>query len=317
MPEFYLGVDGGQSSTKVLIADETGRIVGSGSGGPCNHVSGSEAREKFRTAIGGCVEQACREADIDYSSIEFAAACLGFSGGAEDKDTYTREVIRSKKFKITHDAEIALTGATAGGAGIIVIAGTGSISFGRALSGRTARAGGWGYIYGDGGSAFDLVRRALQAALQLEEGWGNETALRERLLSAAGARDANELLHRFYTPEFPRSRVATFAPLVDEAARSGDQVAHTILGIGAMELMRLARGVHRCLFIETERVPVFPIGGVFQSEIMRTNFAREVKLTTGCDVELPELSPAAGAVLESLRLDNNDSPLKNVPESEK
>jgi N-acetylglucosamine kinase-like BadF-type ATPase len=316
MHRLYLGIDGGQSSTKALIADTRGRIIGHGVGGPCNHVSGSERRERFFAAMTSCVNQACEEAGLDAPSIEFAAACLGFSGGPEDKETYVRELIRSRKYKITHDAEIALSGATEGQPGIIVVAGTGSVAFGRNAAGKTARAGGWGYIFGDEGSAFDLVRQALRAALKYEEGWGPETVLRERLLSATGARDANDLLHRFYTDEFPRERVAGFARLVTEAAAGGDRGAKNVLRFAAVQLASLARGAHECLFVKFEPVAVCYIGGVFRSDPVRVNFAVEVHRSIGCSVVPPRYSPSAGAVLEALRLDGNESTLSNVPESE-
>jgi N-acetylglucosamine kinase-like BadF-type ATPase len=317
MSKFYLGVDGGQSSTKALIADEQGRIVGYGVGGPCNHVSGPEAREKFRSAVGSCIQQACEQARLDASTIQFAAACLGFSGGAEDKDAFTRELIRSSKYKITHDAEIALSGATAGRPGIIVIAGTGSMAFGRNASGKTARAGGWGYIFGDEGGAFDLVRQALRYALKFEEGWGLETVLHDVLLRASGARNANELLHWFYTKEYPRDRIATFAPLVTDAAAKGDKIAQMIVRMAAANLMWLVRGVHYSLFGKFERVLICHVGGVFRSECLRADFVAEVKRGTRCDVSLPVYGAAAGAVLEAMRLDDNLTHLSGVPESER
>src|SRR5258706_176871 len=80
--------------------------------------------------------------------------------------------------------------------------------------GRAARAGGWGYIFGDEGGGFDITRQALRAALRFEEGWGPATALRVMLLQATGARDANDALHRFYTQEYPRPRIASFSRLV-------------------------------------------------------------------------------------------------------
>jgi N-acetylglucosamine kinase-like BadF-type ATPase len=317
MPKFYLGLDGGQSSTKALIADEDGRVVGSGVAGPCNHVSGAEARQKFVEAVGGCVTRACEQAGLPFSSTEFAAACLGFSGGAEDKEVFAREVIRSARYKITHDAEIALSGATAGQPGIIVIAGTGSMGFGLNASGKTARAGGWGYVFGDEGGAFDIVRRALRNALKLEEGYGPQTILREHLIRAARARDANELLHRFYTPEFPRDRVAALAPLVTEAAAAGDEIAATILASAAADLAKLAANVHSYLFEEFESVPVCYIGGVFRSDLVRNVFSREVRSTIHCDVGPPIYSPAAGALIQALRLDENTCELVYVPESER
>ena len=316
MPRFYLGIDGGQSSTKALIADEHGRIAGHGTGGPCNHVSGPERRVKFFAAVNASVNEACERAGLGTSSVEFAAACLGCSGGPEDKEAYVREAIRSAKYKVTHDAEIALSGATEAQPGIIVIAGTGSIAFGRNGADKSARAGGWGYIFGDEGGAFDLVRQALRAALKYEEGWGPETSLRERLLCATGARSANDLMHRFYTNEFPRNRVVTFAPLVTDAATAGDRAAKAIIRTAAAHLASLARGVHESLFEKSALVPVCYIGGVFRSPPLRVNFAVDVHRAMGCIAGPPRYSPAAGAVLEALRLDGNQSNLSDVPESE-
>ena len=182
MPRFYLGIDGGQSSTTAIIADEGGRAIGVGRSGPCNHVSGDEAKEKFIRVLQECLSQAISSAGLELNQAHFRAACLGFSGGAEDKTAYAQEIISSDYLKVTHDAEIALIGATEGQPGIVVIAGTGSIAFGRNAEGQTARAGGWGYIFGDEGGAFDIVRRAVRAALQFEEGWGPATQLYGRLL---------------------------------------------------------------------------------------------------------------------------------------
>ena len=315
-PRYYLGVDGGQSSTTALIANETGRVMGRGTGGPCNHVSGAEGKAKFFAAVGGCVQGACDSTGIDPAAIIFASACLGFSGGAEDKNAYTRELIRSKQYKITHDAEIALSGAVAAGPGIIAIAGSGSMTFGRNSQGKTARAGGWGYIYGDEGGSFDLTRRALRAALEQEEGWGPTTQLLPLLLTASGAKTANELLHRFYAG-VERSAIGAYAPLVTEAAQAGDAVARTIISEAAEGLARYVRGVHRQLFDNHERVRVAYIGGVFRSEPLRKGFTAQIQESFTAEVGPPEFGPAAGALLEALRADGNMSILTHLPESEK
>lgn len=312
----YLGIDGGQSSTTALIANETGRIIGRGRSGACNHVASAERRIKFLKVIGDCLDQACLEAGLDRSSTSFAAACFGFSGGAEDKEACSRELVRSAKYKFTHDAEIALLGATAGQPGIIVIAGTGSMAFGRNAAGVTARAGGWGYLFGDEGGAFDLTRRALRAALQFEEGWGRATALREMLLDATEATDANTLMHRFYN-QFSNSAIASLAPIATQAADQGDQVALEIIDRAAGKLAWFAEGVYRQLFCARESVPVAYTGGVFQSAQLRDAFARRVRDAIGCEAAPPQFGPAAGAILEALRLDGNASHLSAVPESEK
>jgi N-acetylglucosamine kinase-like BadF-type ATPase len=310
---FYLGIDGGQSSTTALIADENGRLLGQGRGGPCNHVAAGEGRAKFFAAIGACLEQACGQAGLDFFSIEFAAACLGFSGGAEDKAVYARELIRSRLYKITDDAEIALTGATVGEPGIILIAGTGSIAYGRNVQNKTARAGGWGYIFGDEGGAFDLARQALRAALRQEEGWGPPTALHALLLEKTGAKTANDLLHRFYA-SFDRARIAALAPLVSQAAEQQDQLANDILKNAATRLTWFVEGVYQSIFRHGDGIAIAHIGGVFQSRPLRQYFVQNIKSALGCVAGPPRLNPAAGALLQALRIDENLSELSGLPE---
>jgi N-acetylglucosamine kinase-like BadF-type ATPase len=303
-PRFYLGIDGGQSSTTALIAGETGRILGEGRGGPCNHVAEPERQAKFVRTISACLGDACQQAGLDPNTVSFAAACFGFSGGAEDKESCIRQLVRSAAYKFTHDAEIALTGALAGEPGVIVIAGTGSMAFGRNAAGTTARAGGWGYIFGDEGGAFDLVRRALRASLQYEEGWGPPTALRDLLLRTAEAPSANALMHDFYN-RFARSDIASMAPLVSQAAGNGDPVAIDVIEQASRKLAWYVEGVYRHLFPAGEIVPVACIGGVFQSASYRTAFGCSLRASIGCDARPPEFSPAAGAIIEALRLDGN------------
>jgi N-acetylglucosamine kinase-like BadF-type ATPase len=313
---YYLGVDGGQSSTTALIADEEGRVVGRGKGGPCNHARAAEGRAKFISAMGGCLQEACHQAGLDSAGISFASVCLGFSGGAEDKDQYARELIRSEKYKITHDAEIALSGAVPDEAGIIAIAGTGSMVFGRNHRGETARAGGWGYIYGDEGGAFDLTRRALRAALEYEEGWGPTTDLHRMLLEAAGAENANQLLHSFYGG-IPRSTIAAYAPVVTEAALGGDPVARTILDEAAAGLTRYVHGAYNRLFSAREVVQICYIGAAFRSEPLLNSFKEQIAASIHCQVAPPRFSPVTGALLEALRADGNPNTPFNLPENEK
>src|SRR5208337_4801946 len=108
LKEYFLGVDGGQSSTLALIGDGAGRVLGRGLAGPCNHVGAAEGRGKFLQAIGSSIHEACQQAGLP-NVPEFASACLGFSGGPHDKEALTREIVRALKLTITDDALIALT----------------------------------------------------------------------------------------------------------------------------------------------------------------------------------------------------------------
>jgi N-acetylglucosamine kinase-like BadF-type ATPase len=301
MTDYFLGVDGGQSSTIAIIGDSAGKIAGWGSAGPCNHVRASEARAKFLHAMRHCLAQAATQAGLDPARPHFRSACLGMSGGPEDKSALLYELLEAERLIVTHDARIALAGATAGKPGVVVIAGTGSIAFGENAVGETARAGGWGYIFGDEGGGFDIVRQSLRAVLSEHEGWGPRTALTPALLEAASASDANELLHRLYTPDWPRSAVASLAPLVNGIAAAGDPVAVAILNNAAQHLAMLAGAVRRQLWREGEPSILSWAGGVFNSAILLERFRMLAQMDGTVTASAPEHSPAAGALLIAWR----------------
>jgi N-acetylglucosamine kinase len=297
----FLGVDGGQSGTTALIGDENGRIVGQGTAGPCNHAAADEGRAKLERAVRGSLAEACREAGLDAATVRFAVACFGMSGGPDDKREILAVILHADRWVVTTDAVTALAGATATGQGIVVIAGTGSIAFGRNAAGDEARAGGWGYVFGDEGGAFDIVRQAARALLRAEEGWGPPSRLRDALLEATGAANANEMLHRFYGDEWPRPRVATLAPLVDRAAAEGDAVAQRIMDGAAIQLAMLTGAVRGQLWQPGERVDVAYVGGVFGSGLLREKFRLLMEMEPGVHCAAPLHGPERGALLEAYR----------------
>jgi N-acetylglucosamine kinase-like BadF-type ATPase len=317
MPDLFLGVDGGQSSTTALIADSSGRVLGVGRGGPCNHIKTGDGRAKFENAINGCVRAAVHEAGLDPASLHFAAACLGFSGGPKDKADLVRQLIPADRYDITNDGVIALSGATGGQPGIIVVAGTGSIAYGRNARGEFARSGGWGYIYGDEGGGFDITREALRASLRMEERWGPATSLHSKLLTATATDSANDLMHRFYTTDFPRPQIASYSQLVDEAAREGDKVALEILNRAAQQLAAFAANVRHVLFASGESALVCPVGSVYNSEILRYRFETLVAFEPANRFAEPRFSPAAGALLQAWALAGLAPPPDRLPQAGK
>jgi N-acetylglucosamine kinase-like BadF-type ATPase len=308
--KLFLGVDGGQSGTTALIGDADGRVLGEGHAGPCNHAGSAAGHARFVAAVGEGVRSALEHAGLKTPAFE--SACFGFSGGPADKEARARELVNASHYLITHDAWIALAGAIAGEPGVIAIAGTGSIVFGRNREERTARAGGWGYVFGDEGGAFDLVRQALRAVLRSEEGWGPPTGLRDALISATGASDATDLLHRCYTEEFSRDRLASLAPRIDQAAASGDPVAQDILKGGAQSLATLIAAVRGQLFSSDETVQVSYAGGVFRSPVFKERFRMLVELNGSNQVKPPSYSPAEGALIEAYRLVGKVANLRRI-----
>jgi N-acetylglucosamine kinase-like BadF-type ATPase len=323
----FLGVDGGQSSVTAVIGDECGRVLGTGRAGPCRDVA-------------NIAEAISRAGGPRVFDTAFEAACFGLSGAglnqespdreSSDREREIRGLVQANHYLISHDARVALAGATARQPGVVTIAGTGSIAFGKNRAGRSARAGGWGYIFGDEGGAFDIVRQALRAALRYEEGWGEPTALRDYLLGkrtanalcalaketgAPGAGNAaNDLLHRWYRADFSRDRVAALAPLVDQAAAAGDRVANDILKNAAQQLAALAASVRGQLF-GGEPALVSYWGGVFRSAAIRERFRMLLELDSLNQFTPPRYSPALGALLEAYTLAGLECELTCVPET--
>ncbi|MCU1263457.1 MAG: ATPase, BadF/BadG/BcrA/BcrD type, partial [Bryobacterales bacterium] len=153
----------------------------------------------------------------------------------------------------------------------------------------------------DEGGAFDIVRQALRAALRQEEGWGDATVLREAFLAETGQPNMNAVLHLFYTPDWPRNRVARFAVLVDGVATEGDSVAIQILENAGQQLGHLAHAVRRQLWPDDALVKAAYIGGAFDSAILLESFLTSTE-SHSFDVGAPILGPAAGALLEAYRL---------------
>jgi N-acetylglucosamine kinase-like BadF-type ATPase len=313
----FLGIDGGQSTTTAVIGDDSGRILGSGRGGPCNHVGSAEGWKKFSTAVGECLRVACEQAALDLATISFERVCAGFSGGPGDKAEYLKQLVRADDYDTTTDAVIALAGATAGQPGMICIAGTGSIAYGRNASRKFARVGGWGYIFGDEGGGFDLTRQALRAVLRHEEGWGPDTVLRSMLLEETGASDANDLMHRFYTTQFPRPLIASYSKLVDAAANAADAVARNIIVNAAQQLATAVSAVRMQLFDRGEPAKTAYVGGVFKSEMLRERFRLLVELEDGNDVIAPRYGPAVGALIEAYARSGIAAEISGSAEAEK
>ena len=295
----FLGVDGGQSSTKAVIGDATGRVLARAVGGPCNHAAQGEGEAKLRKAVSGVVRDALAAAGLPTSAV-FAAACLGMSGGPDDKREILAEIVPADSLNTVTDAEVALEGAAADGPVVIVIAGTGAMALAKHGDGRSTRCGGWGYVFGDEGSAFDIVRQALQRCLAWEEGWGVPTALSGVLLDATGSASLREALHCFYRPDWPRDRIASLAPKVDATATRGDQCAREILGNAGLALAALASRAIRSADCAGLHWDVYCSGGVFRSASVRDVFEERCS-AAGYRVQAPAHDAAIGALLLAYR----------------
>lgn len=289
---FFLGIDGGGTKTSCLIGDETA-ILGSGSAGGSNivRVGADSARAALTTAI----RQACTVASIDPSQIH--RACIGVAGaaGPEIQETIRSIVaaLISGKIEIVGDMVIALEAAFGAGPGVITIAGTGSIAYGRNARGQTARAGGWGFAISDEGSGHWIGRTALSAALRAQDEGEHPQLLESAKKLFDAATDEELIVKANASPDF-----AALLPAVLAAADAGDTLARRILSDAGNELAAIARAVIGRLFSGAARVPVAMVGGVFRnSSLVRQVFYNSV--CSGCpaaEVQPNVVEPVQGAL---------------------
>ncbi len=299
-----LGIDGGATSTVALLAEaSTGRVLGRGHGGPSNiQAVGEQAGlQQLDAAVGSAFESA----KLAYCPV--AAAVLGLAGIDLDGEDVIRRwadrVELSAKLSIANDATLLFAAGTPEGWGLAVIAGTGSIAFTLDQDGRTARAGGWGYLLGDEGSAFRMGKLGLRAACRTADGIGPPTALLPVLLEKLGSNDPRDFIPAVYRGAWDKAAIAALAPVVLELAAT-DQTAREIVEEQARELAQTAAGAVALGGLSCENVPIALTGGlVLRSEAFRERFLTELR-ACGVTPGLVGLvhDPAVGAVVLARKL---------------
>ena len=301
---YYIGVDGGASKTAAIVVDEHGKKVGAGLAGGSNHlrVGIEEATRNVERAV----SIALREANIAMNDVAYAYC--GIAGS--DHPMHRQRVVDSLKvffphgnFIIDTDARIALTGAVGFGAGIVIIAGTGSVAFGRNATGEESRAGGWGPTLGDEGSGFWIAREGLSAIVRAHDGRGYATAMTELLCNEYDMCSPDELPRFVYATTTHVDDIARYGKLVIEAAQSGDTVASDILARAGSELAHCVLAIARKLHMTDSEFPVAYVGGAFHAgelllNPMRLRLQRDVP---GATLQPPLLPPVEGAAMMAMR----------------
>jgi N-acetylglucosamine kinase-like BadF-type ATPase len=259
--DLVIGVDGGGSTTVALVATAT-EIIGRGEAGPSNMQAVGVTRA-FR-AIEDAVSAAFAAAGRPPATVR--AAVLGLAGADRPQEqtlvrSWAERFGLAKQVDVVNDAQVLLAAGTPQGWGIALVAGTGSIAFGRRPDGRTGRAGGWGYLLGDEGSAYALVMSALQEIAHAADGRGPPTLLTERFLAELGGERPMDLIPAVYRGGWDRTALASLAPIVLEAAEKGDSVAARIAAQGAHQLALTVAAAAMRLELPPDKLPLAMTGG--------------------------------------------------------
>lgn len=292
---YVVGIDGGQSSTTAVVVGENGNVVGRGNAGPADHVDEPPGSRRCADASAAAVVRALEAARLARDT-RFEAVRIGLSGYDAAFDG-VQPAFPARSVRMLHDAPIALAGAVASRPAVVVIAGTGSVAYGEDGSGASVRTGGWGYLFGDRGSAFAVARDALAQAMA-DDDRGSRSPLGDAALAFFDRRDLRELATAALLGRLSRAEIATFARVVHDAARLGDSHAAAIVDDAASSLAQLAADTIARLSPEAQDVPVALSGGAFQSESFFARARDKLRaLAPNAVAVRPRYDPAVGAAL--------------------
>ena len=303
----YLGVDGGGSKTRFLLIDEAGKVLAAQTEGSAYHLE--IVLDALRAMLARGIGRTLREGGVAISDL--TCAFLGLPAYGEDRalqatlDAAPASALPGGRYRCGNDMVCGWAGALAGAEGINIAAGTGSIAYGE-FAGRSARAGGWGELFSDEGSAHWLAREGLRLFSRMSDGRAARGALYGIVRRHFALQEDLDLCAAIYGKNAAqRSQLAQLSRLVAEAARAGDAAAAALFAQAAMELIHIVDAVRDALQVHPDvDLPLSYSGGVFQlRELLLAPF-RQALANRGrryrlCAARLP---PDAGAALYAAKL---------------
>ncbi|NCQ17430.1 MAG: hypothetical protein COW85_08215 [Ignavibacteria bacterium CG22_combo_CG10-13_8_21_14_all_37_15] len=297
---FLIGIDGGGTKTHAVLTDLQGEKLFECFAGPSNFLILGTAKvsETILELIDSCSNY------LNFSYGDISAVLLGTTGAGRRSDAgllendfqsfLQKKNISIKNFRVESDARIALEGAFSGKPGSILIAGTGSIMFGKDKAGNVHRVGGFGRFIGDEGSGYSIGKKALTAIAKSFDGRGEKTILSELISENFGISSSEKLITEVYKNNFD---IASPTPLVLLAAEIGDKTAVEIIDSETDELILHIIAMNKMICEEVMSIAF--IGGILSSKNFYSDlFTKKIKeQIPNCRVKPPDYPPEYGAVL--------------------
>ena len=302
---FFLGVDGGGTKTQYVLIDRDGNLAAAHEGPASYHLE--IGIDGLRRVLADGLMALFGKAAIDGNAVSHAF--FGLPAYGEDSaaqlllDALPEPLLGHRRYQCGNDMVCAWAGSLGGEDGINVVAGTGSIGYGE-RRGKAARAGGWGELFGDEGSAYWIAVQGLNLFTRMSDGRLPKGPLHAVFREALGLAVDLDLCAQVMNAH-DRGNIAAMSQLVARAAQDGDRAALRIFDDAARELAAIADAVRRTLqFAPNEPVPVSYSGGVFNAgELILGPFQRHLETQSqSFQLQAPMFVPSAGAAIHAARL---------------
>ena len=297
------GVDGGATKTVAVVGKPDGNLIGLARGPASNYHN--VGLEKAAESIRASVVLACRRAAARPKDV--GTVVMGLAGMDSPRDFNAGRTVADlarigKRRIVKHDSVIALYAATLGEPGIVVNAGTGSFASGIDARGRVIRAGGWGNIIDDEGSAYDVGKLAIRASLRELDGREGKTLLSRLLVGHLKLRTLQDVVNEVYEKPVSVSEISAISELAAHAASRGDRVAQGIFAQEGRALAKLVSAIAHRLRMTGAEPDVYCVGGVFNAgPILMNPFKRELrKRVPRFTIRSPRFEPAVGSFVLAL-----------------
>lgn len=302
--KYYIGLDGGGTKTKCVLSDDSLNVLYECTGKASNFLMQGTAPvcQTLFELISESVERNKLRFD-DINSIVLGTTGAGRRTDAELLENDFIKFLSQKeiklKFRVESDARIALEGAFSGKPGSILIAGTGSIMFGKDKKSNIHRVGGFGRFIGDEGSGFYIGRLGLQAVAKSFDGRGRKTLLADLLKDNFNIANPTDLITEIYKNNFD---IASVTPFVIKAAELNDEICLQIINSQVEELLLHIKSMYT--LIAEEKMKLSLIGSTittsnFYADLFKSRIQKELSYVQLIE---PELPPALGAVLMAKNL---------------
>ncbi len=304
---YYMGIDGGGTKTRYMIANEHLTILSDHEGETIHiHQIGADCLERRLLEQ---IQHACKQASIEMKELSFVFLGVpGYGESQEDMlviDDIADRVLEGISYKVDNDGVVGWVAGCGCRPGINIVAGTGSIANGRNEAGLSLRCGGWGPNIDDDGSAYWLGLRVINEYTKQKDGRHEVTPLVDILESAYNITYLYEIVDIIFNRfQLSRTELAKFSSLGAEAAKKGCPYCIALFKQAAIELASHIKTLAHQLNL-TEHFLVSYTGGVFKAgDLILTSLVEELK-DFNCSVQAPCLEPCKGAVLLAYHLDHH------------